>query len=185
MKCEFEQHQKGFSIVEIAIVLVIVGVLIGGVLQVQSLMANAKVKKVMKDLEGVSSASFAYRDRTSYMAGDTSGDGKIDSIANFWLDLRREGFFITGKKTLASGPAHVLGGDIIVLAPNAQFFEARNFICATNITNQTAERMDTLLDDGIASLGYIRSTTEDILTGTASPTVYDQSETKTAVCKVL
>ena len=170
--------------VEIAIVLVIIGLLIGGVLQAQSLIENGKVKNVMKDLEGISAAAAAYRDRTSQKAGDTNKDGKMDSEADFWQDLRREGF-ITGNSTLTTGPIHTLDGKMVALVANPLFFEARNFICATDITNRTAERMDTFLDDGIAATGDIRSTTEDILTGTASPTSYDQSETKTAVCKVL
>ncbi len=177
-------RQKGFSMVEIAIVLVIIGLLIGGVLQVQSLMVNAKVKSVMKELEGVAIASAGYKDRMSRMAGDTNQDGKVDSSVDFWLDLRREGF-ITGAATLASGPVHELGGEVIVLAPNLSFFDQKNFICATKIANQVAERMDVLLDDGVATLGNIRSTTEDVLTGTASPTAYNQSENTTAVCQAL
>ena len=40
------QKQKGFTLVEIAIVLVIVGLLLGGVLKGQELIKSAKVKAV-------------------------------------------------------------------------------------------------------------------------------------------
>ena len=41
--------QKGFTLVEIAIVLVIVGLLIGGVLKGQEMITNAKLKRIESD----------------------------------------------------------------------------------------------------------------------------------------
>ena len=45
---EFKKNQNGFTLVEIAIVLVIIGLLVGGVLKGQAMIQNAKVKRVAK-----------------------------------------------------------------------------------------------------------------------------------------
>lgn len=62
--------QKGFTLVEIAIVLVIVGLLIGGVLKGQEMITNAKVKRIESDNAGVAAAVFSYQDRYLLLPGD-------------------------------------------------------------------------------------------------------------------
>ena len=55
-------NQAGFTLVEIAIVMVIIGLLIGGVLKGQAMIQNAKVKRVIKQMDEVRAGvmSFAY-----------------------------------------------------------------------------------------------------------------------------
>ncbi len=48
-----QKKQKGFTLVEIAIVLVIVGLLIGGVLKGQEMITNAKLKRIESDNAGL------------------------------------------------------------------------------------------------------------------------------------
>jgi len=62
--------QSGFTLVEIAIVLVIIGLLLGGVLKGQELINSAKVKNLANDFRGISSALYAYQDRFKATAGD-------------------------------------------------------------------------------------------------------------------
>jgi prepilin-type N-terminal cleavage/methylation domain-containing protein len=113
--------QKGFTLVEIAIVLVIIGLLLGGILKGQEMITQAKIKNVMADFSGISAAYHGYQDRyrrlpgddnqaagaagrwTDLVAADDNGDGNgvvagpyngagnIES-RNFWLHLRRAGF---------------------------------------------------------------------------------------------
>ncbi len=65
-----KRKQSGFTLVEIAIVLVIVGLLIGGVLKGREMITNAKIKRIENDFAGVSAAIYAYQDRYGVLPGD-------------------------------------------------------------------------------------------------------------------
>jgi prepilin-type N-terminal cleavage/methylation domain-containing protein len=64
------QRQGGFTLVEIAIVLVIIGLLLGGILKGQEMITQAKIKNVMADFSGVSAAYHGYQDRYRGIPGD-------------------------------------------------------------------------------------------------------------------
>jgi prepilin-type N-terminal cleavage/methylation domain-containing protein len=65
-----QSRQQGFTLVEIAIVLVIIGLLIGGVLKGQEMITNAKVSKIENDYKGITAAILAYQDRYGVLPGD-------------------------------------------------------------------------------------------------------------------
>ena len=64
--------------VEIAIVLVIIGLLLGGVLKGQELINSAKVKNMINDFRTVSSLVYSYQDRFKAFPGDQS-QAQLDS----------------------------------------------------------------------------------------------------------
>jgi len=63
------QNQKGFTLVEIAIVLVIIGLLLGGVLKGQEMINAAKIKSDTDTLVALQASSYAYKDRMGYYPG--------------------------------------------------------------------------------------------------------------------
>ena len=113
--------QSGFTLVEIAIVLVIIGLLLGGILKGQEMITQAKIKNLISDFSGVSVAYHGYVDRYRKIPGDDGdafarwgaplpnapaagafNDGTIagayasttpnDESRLFWLHLRKAGF---------------------------------------------------------------------------------------------
>jgi len=76
--------QKGFTLIEIAIVLVIIGLLIGGVLQGQQLIQNSRVKQAVKDLNGTAAATFAYQDRYGRVPGDDGPTLTLQARGSSW-----------------------------------------------------------------------------------------------------
>lgn len=112
------KKQTGFTLVEIAIVMVIIGLLLGGVLKGQEIITNAKIKNLENDFHGVTAAIYSYQDRyralpgddkrandrfgnVPTIAGNTQGNGKIEGdfdesntiteSAAFWAHLRLAG----------------------------------------------------------------------------------------------
>ncbi|MEJ7804886.1 MAG: prepilin-type N-terminal cleavage/methylation domain-containing protein [Telluria sp.] len=64
------RKQVGFTLVEIAIVLVIIGLLLGGVLKGQEMIENARIKAVVGDMNGIGAAYASYVDRYRAVPGD-------------------------------------------------------------------------------------------------------------------
>ncbi len=120
-----KKMQSGFTLVEIAIVLVIIGLLLGGVLKGQELVNSAKVKNFVNDFKTVPLFIYGYQDKFRALPGDdpnavnhvgagatltptagTLGNGQIEGNYNsttatdesvaFWQQVR--------LANLASGP---------------------------------------------------------------------------------
>jgi prepilin-type N-terminal cleavage/methylation domain-containing protein len=70
MKASSHRAQKGFTLVEIAVVLVIIGLLLGGVLKGQELIESARVKNATNLYNSIASGVNGYRDRYRNMPGD-------------------------------------------------------------------------------------------------------------------
>ncbi len=62
--------EAGFTLVEIAIVLVIIGLLLGGILKGQEMITQAKIKNAINDFNGVTVAVTSYQDRYRALPGD-------------------------------------------------------------------------------------------------------------------
>ena len=118
------QKQTGFTLIEIAIVLVIIGLLLGGVLKGQELITSARVRNLISQQDGVKAAFFGFQDRFRAFPGDYTaavinianisvvacnagignGNGRIepgDEARLSWEHLSKAGF-ITGSFTCAA-----------------------------------------------------------------------------------
>src|SRR5947207_4078528 len=132
--------ETGFTLVEIAIVLVIIGLLLGGILKGQEMITQAKIKNAINDFNGVTVAVTSYQDRYRALPGDdpnaaarwtvqapASGDGNgviagkyndVDLTKEshlFWQHLRIAGFVAgltpgSGAAAQRTNPAGGLGG---------------------------------------------------------------------------
>ena len=130
---------KGFTLVEIAIVLVIIGLLLGGILKGQEMITQAKIKNSIADFSGISAAYYGYQDRYRAIPGDdpnadtrwttptaaTKGDGNgvvggtynngnavcvaTVEACSWWDHLRRAGF-VAGSGVLQ--PTNAFAGQI-------------------------------------------------------------------------
>lgn len=137
-----KKQQSGFTLVEIAIVMVIIGLLLGGVLKGQEVITNAKIKNINNDVSGVSAAIYSYQDRYNTLPGDdvaagahvnggisnaAAGDGAIDGaynaagtspavIANTESALvwhhLRSAGLLSGDPLSSIAPNHAFGGSI-------------------------------------------------------------------------
>jgi prepilin-type N-terminal cleavage/methylation domain-containing protein len=136
-----KRNQSGFTLIEIAIVLVIIGLLLGGVLKGQELINSAKVKNLATDFKNIPIYIYGYQDKYKALPGDdkdvvahlgaaasqvatTVGNGIINGDWNstnttdesyiFWQHIRLAGFGPGSTVPGAPGyvPTNAVGGTI-------------------------------------------------------------------------
>lgn len=71
------KKQAGFTLVEIAVVMVIVGFLIGGILQGREMIKNAQVTRTISDARGIQVLTTQFEDKYGYMPGDFDALNRI------------------------------------------------------------------------------------------------------------
>jgi prepilin-type N-terminal cleavage/methylation domain-containing protein len=67
--------EKGFTLVELAIVMTIIGLLIGGILKGQTLMQNARVTAEVAEVKAISAADTTFKDMYNAVPGDMLAAG--------------------------------------------------------------------------------------------------------------
>jgi prepilin-type N-terminal cleavage/methylation domain-containing protein len=178
------KKQSGFTLVELAIVLVIIGLILAAVLKGQEMIQNAKVKNLANDLRSISAAYYSYQDRYKAIPGDDkdaathlgqavtpvgNGDGIItgafsDNAATvasesqyFVRDARLSGF-LTGTATLSTAPAIVNSvGGLLGVQGGTVYGMTGNVVCAGNVPWKLAQALDVMLDDGNSDTGIVRT----------------------------
>jgi len=175
------KKQAGFTLVEIAIVMVIIGLLLGGVLKGKGLIVSAQIRNIENEFNGLSAAVYSYQDRYLVLPGDdnkanrftditTCTDncgnrngiigGDFDSTTDkdesrlFWLHLRNAGL-IKGAKTDKTQPLNRFNGQIGVSTGLliADVNIQREFIGFTRIPQKVARSLDERGDDGLSKYG--------------------------------
>ena len=122
------RKSRGFTLIEIAIVLVIIGLLLGGVLKGQELITGARVRNLISQQDGIKAAFFGFQDRYRALPGDYAaastningvtitgdGNGRIEGPNTAgtyetllaWNHLTAAGF-LNGSYTLATSTTSV------------------------------------------------------------------------------
>ena len=70
VQAKARRSEQGFTLVELAIVMVIIGLLIGGILKGQELIANAKISGTVTQAKGLDAALNTFTDKYNALAGD-------------------------------------------------------------------------------------------------------------------
>ena len=70
MGCTHKQNRDGFTLVEISIVMIIIGLLIGGTFGGMKLIDNMQVNKTVQDLKAIESAALTFKDTYGRLPGD-------------------------------------------------------------------------------------------------------------------
>lgn len=173
-------RQSGFTLVEIAIVLVIIGLILGGVLKGQVLIDNAKYKNFVKQIESYRAGVYTFQDTYRGLPGDLLNVSALDSAAvagngngliagkfcntaseescTVWSHLRYAGI-ISGDPTdvgATASPTHTYGGLVSSISTGIWANGVNEIkVLTRGIPGDVAQRYDNEFDDGDATTGDV------------------------------
>ena len=168
------KKQSGFTLIEIAIVLVIIGLLLGGVLKGQELITSARVRNMISTQDGIKAAYFGFLDRFRALPGDYTlattnivgatangnGNGRIETGA-------------AGAPAPAGAEEHILVFEHLSRAGfiNGTYTYAAAADATTSPTNPYGVYMDVIYDGiyGAGTAGTPSATRHNIKTGAQIP----------------
>lgn len=104
-----QDKNQGFTLIETALVLVIIGLILGGIFKGQALIDSARVRSMANEVSGIRTAWYSFQDRYRSIPGDFSnsrtqidnaaepgnGNGRVDDAserAGVWQQLSLAGF---------------------------------------------------------------------------------------------
>lgn len=191
-------RSRGFTLVELAIVLVIIGIILGGVLKGQEIIFNAKVKRLQSQAKEMMAAIYTYYDKYGYFPGDDptaagrwsgapngNGDGQIgggycdantDESCYLWRHLRFANI-ISGDPNdntpSSMTPKHAWGGPINLFTGTytvGGVARTGMWLTFQNLPGDAAAALDRLMDDGNCNSGSMAA-----YTGACNGAAYQQN----------
>jgi prepilin-type N-terminal cleavage/methylation domain-containing protein len=101
--------QQGFTLIEIAIVLVIIGLLLGGILKGQELITSARVRNLISQQDGIKAAFYGFQDRYRALPGDYATAGQNIQMTTTGAGANGNGNGrIDGATSDPAGTEHIL-----------------------------------------------------------------------------
>ena len=164
-----KKTQQGFTLVEMVIAMVIVGLLLGSVLKGQQLLVEAKVKSLEANFNSVAQAIYTYQERYHALPGDDAnanrfglnisggdGNGQIDGDYSSgtqesglaWQHLRAARL-VMGTPDDLMGPINAFGGKVGIGMDSTLMPWV--FIGFTNIPDQIGLLFEERLDGSTSS----------------------------------
>jgi len=176
-----KNRRKAFTLVELSIVIIVIGLLTGAILKGQEIIRNAKLKRIISDFSNVSTAIYTYEDRydqlpgddaTSVIAASMSSGGDEDGVISasessmVFKHLRKAGI-ISGDAT-EGDLSHALNGKIYVIqgTQSGTIMKASatsmphmpgTAVCFDNVKASDALLLDAQNDDGAFDKGTLQS----------------------------
>jgi prepilin-type N-terminal cleavage/methylation domain-containing protein len=168
----------GFSLVETAIVLTIIGLLIGGVLRGQELIASARVRNAIDQVRAVQVAFYGFQDRYNALPGDLTaaqaatvspfasaglsnpGDGwiPIADSEQFFNNVAQAGFIscaqcmaqqlVSVPLSAAHSPTNQYGQPIFFAFPSPASLPANNVLGTYFLSLQASEGTKAMVTTG-------------------------------------
>jgi len=197
--------QAGFTLVELSIVLVVIGLIIGGVLSGKQIMLNAQVTNVANAIQAFQAQFQTYVQNYGAMPGDdatakerfssagipantTNSNGRLDDDVSFdsttdnvetrllWADMRGAGL-VKGAGSNQNQPTTPFGG--VYGFQNGAFTGTASFttnvLCLSAVPGDAAGSIDSRLDDGVRNTGSIMAS--DSTTSAVEGATYDSAKT--------
>ena len=141
--------ESGFTLVELAMGLVIIGLLIGAILGGAAMINNAKIRRQVKDLQGLYAGCYTYFDKFEQLPGDRDGNGQFDADSTVWNDLQSQNLAQQTRRSPFGG-TYAWGWADDTTASH----KMGNFVCI-NVPLDVARNIDMQLDDGEYTTGSI------------------------------
>jgi prepilin-type N-terminal cleavage/methylation domain-containing protein len=98
--------EKGFTLVELAIVMIIIGLLLGGLLKGQELIANARVTSTVAAIKNIDAATTGFLDKYDALPGDmVTPNTRIPSCTNVPCSAAGDANGLVGSNAFGAAPA--------------------------------------------------------------------------------
>lgn len=178
-------EEKGFTLIELSLVLVIIGLLMVSILKGEALIQSAKIKSLVNQKDSFVAAIYTFYDKYNVYPGDENingtptndthngnGNGYITGNERYYVfeDLCLANL-IQGNYTGATGNdlIHSFGGHMYIL------WQTRNsitdhWVTITALPAEVAQQIDRKYDDGVYNTGSIAASSD--YTNSAAKTLY-------------